>query len=215
MFEEVENNDKKHSVAFTILGIFVMIATIAGVSIAAYTWQFASDKASSISTGNISMSLLESSDSIDITNAIPIKDSTGKTQAKKFDFAVTTYASGKAGSINYNLSITKLDVDSGYTALSDSSVKVYLTALTESGEVQVVAPTLISSVITSGGSGTLNFDSDKTNYLTHSHDSADSSITTKYRLRMWVADGVDASSWTDSTKNQYKLKISASGALSS
>ena len=30
---------------------------------------------------------------------------------------------------------------------------------------------------------------------------------------MWVADSVDASSWTNTTKNQYKLKISAEGTL--
>ena len=213
MFEEIETDNKKHSVAFTILGIFVMIATIAGVAIAAYTWQFASDNASSISTGSISMSLLESTDSIDITDAVPIKDSTGMKQGKKFDFAVTTYASGKAGNINYSLSIAKQDVDEGYTALSDSSVKVYLTALTSDGEVQVVAPTLVSNIITSGTSGKLNFDTDKTSYLIHSHTSNDSSLTTKYRLRMWVADSVDASSWTNTTKNQYKLKISAEGTL--
>lgn len=213
MFEEIENNDKKHSVAFTILGIFVMVATIAGVAVAAYTWQFASDNASSISTGSISMSLLESTDSINITDAVPIKDSVGIKQGKKFDFAVTTYASGKAGDLNYSLSISKVDVDEGYTALSDSSVKVYLSALTEDGEVQVVAPTLVSNVITSGTSGKLNFDSDKVNYLVHSHSTNDSSVTTKYRLRMWVADSVDASSWSNTTKNQYKLKISAEGTL--
>lgn len=213
MFEEIENNDKKHSVAFTILGIFVMVATIAGVAVAAYTWQFASDNASSISTGSISMSLLESTDSINITDAVPIKDFVGIKQGKKFDFAVTTYASGKAGDLNYSLSISKVDVDEGYTALSDSSVKVYLSALTEDGEVQVVAPTLVSNVITSGTSGKLNFDSDKVNYLVHSHSTNDSSVTTKYRLRMWVADSVDASSWSNTTKNQYKLKISAEGTL--
>ena len=73
--------------------------------------------------------------------------------------------------------------------------------------------TLISNIITSGTSGKLTFDADKTSYLIHSHTSNDSSLTTKYRLRMWVADSVDASSWTNTTKNQYKLKISAEGTL--
>lgn len=211
---DAEENKKKHSIAFTILGIFVMVATIAGVSVAAYTWQFAGS-ANSISTGKISMSLLESSDVIDITDAVPIKDATGKKQGNKFDFAVTTFASGKPGNISYNLSISKVAVDTGYTALSDSSVKVYLTALTDDGEVEVMDPTLVSNIITSGTSGTLTFNSGKTNYLVHSHNTAGSNISTKYRLRMWVNESVDASSWTRDTKNQFKLKISASGTLGS
>ena len=47
MFEEIEGK-KKHSVAFIILGIFVILATIGGVAVAAYTWNFASNKANSI-----------------------------------------------------------------------------------------------------------------------------------------------------------------------
>ena len=78
MFEEIETK-KKHSVAFTILGVFVLLATIAGVAVAAYTWNFTSSEASTIGTGSISMSLLESTDTIAIANALPVKDATGMT----------------------------------------------------------------------------------------------------------------------------------------
>lgn len=215
MFEEIENK-KKHSVAFTILGVFVLLATIAGVAVAAYTWNYASTNASTIGTGSISMTLLESTDTIDITNALPVKDATGMSLGsdQSFDFAVTTYASGAPGNISYTLSITKLDVDSGYTSLNDSDVKVYLSALTKDGEVQVMAPTLVSSIITTGTTGNLKFDAGKTGYLTHAHATAASTQTTKYRLRMWIDSVVDASGWTETTKNQYKLKIGTSGTLS-
>lgn len=212
MFEEIEGK-KKHSVAFTILGIFVILATIGGVAVAAYTWNFASDKANSISTGSISMSLLESVDAIDITDALPMQDSDGKAQGKKFDFSVTTSASGAPGNITYTLSITKLAVDSGYTTLPDSSVKVYLSTFDGNTETQVMAPTLVSKVITSGDTGVLTFDSGKTSYLTHAHTTANTTKTTKYRLRMWVDKDVDASSWTKDTKQQYKLKISTKGSI--
>ena len=209
MFEEIENK-KGHSKAFTILAIFVLVATITGVAIAAYTWNFASENANTIGTGNISMSLLESNDVINITNALPIKDATGMALGsdESFDFAITTQASGAPGNISYNISITKVAVDSGYTALEDSNVKVYLSTLTSEGEDQVVAPTLVSSIITSGSTGTL------ASNLTHNHTTADQTKTTKYRLRMWVDKDVDASDWTENTKNQYKLKVSTSGTLS-
>ena len=202
MFEEIEGK-KKHSVAFIILGIFVILATIGGVAVAAYTWNFASNKANSISTGSISMSLLESVDAIDITNALPMQDSDGKAQGKKFDFSVTTSASGAPGNITY----------SGYTALPDSSVKVYLATFDGNTETQVMAPKLVSKIITSGDTGVLTFDSGKTSYLTHAHTTANTTKTTKYRLRMWVDKDVDASSWTKDTKQQYKLKISTKGSI--
>lgn len=216
MFEEIENN-KGRSKAFTILTIFVLVATITGVAIAAYTWNFASTNANTIGTGNISMSLLESNDTIYLTKTLPMSDATGMAldgDRETFDFAITTQASGAPGNISYNISITKVAVDSGYTAFSDSAVKVYLTALTGDGEIQVVKPTLVSSIITSGDTGTLTFDSGKTGYLTHNHTTTNTTKTTKYRLRMWIASTVDASKWTASTKNQYKLKVGTSGTLS-
>ena len=57
MFEEIENN-KGRSKAFTILTIFVLVATITGVAIAAYTWNFASTKANTMGTGNISVPIV-------------------------------------------------------------------------------------------------------------------------------------------------------------
>ena len=215
MFEEIETK-KKHSVAFTILGVFVLLSAIAGIAVAAYTWNYTSSKANTIGTGNISMSLLESTDVININNALPTKDSVGMALGEddSFDFAVTTNASGAPGNITYIISITKLDATSGYTRLPDNNVKIYLTALTDSGEDQVVKPTLISNIITSGNTGTLTFDSGKTSYLTHSHTSSNATKTTKYRLRMWIDENTNASNWTSATKNEYKLKIGVSGSLS-
>ena len=218
MFEEIEKS-KKQGKTLAVLGLFVLVATVIGVAVAAYTWSFTGSK-NTIGTGAISMSLLESEDAITISNALPMSDTQGKALTKAagssgvFDFAVTTHASGAPGNINYTISINKVAVDQDATALADNQVKIYLAALDGENETQVVAPTLISSVITTGDSGTLTFDSGKTNYLTHIHTTANTSQTQKYRLKMWIDGAVDASSWTTSTKYQYKLKISTSGTLS-
>ena len=219
MFEEIEKS-KKHGKTFAVLGLFVLVATVIGVAVAAYTYSFTSSK-NTIGTGTISMSLLESVDSISITNALPMGDTQGIALTKNagssgvFDFAITTHASGAPGNITYTISITKLSVDSGMTALADNQVKVYLAALDNNdAETQVMAPTLVSTIITSGDSGVLTFDSGKTNYLTHVHTTANTSHTQKYRLKMWIDSSVDASNWTSSTHYQYKIKISTSGTLS-
>ena len=124
MFEEIETK-KKHTALFTVLGVFVLLAAIAGVAVAAYTWNYTSSQANTIGTGNISMSLLESTDVISINNALPMSDTDGKAQNEtdSFDFAVTTNASGAPGNINYTISITKLDPTDSYTRLPDNNVK--------------------------------------------------------------------------------------------
>ena len=218
MFEEKENKNKNK--LLTIIGIVALIVSIIGVSVAAYYWQF-TGQTNTISTGTVSMSLLESTDTINIQNALPMGDTAGKAlthadgSSGVFDFAVTTYASGAPGNITYTISITKAAVDTGYTALQDSQVKVYLVAFEGSTETQVMAPTTVDNIITSGDTGTLTFDVDKTSYLTHAHTTANTTQTQKYRLKMWIDGSVDASSWTSSTNLQYKLKINANGQLAS
>lgn len=217
MIEEIESKESKkaHGIIYTIFGIFVLLSAITGVSLAAYTWTYSSDNANKIETGSISMSLLESTDVIDLPNALPMPDSEGMSlnEDNSFDFAVTTNMASGNGSIAYTISITKVDPTSGYTALPNNNVKLYLTYLGSTGETQVMAPKLISEIIASGNSGVLSFDSDKTSYLTHTHTSSEKTKTSKYRLRMWIDDNTAAESWDTNTKLEFKLKISVSGTL--
>ena len=219
MFEEIEQR-KNHSALLTVLGVFVLLATIAGVAVAAYTWSYTSKEANVIGTGNISMSLLESTDVISIPNALPLDDANGKAMDadnEVFDFAVTTSASGKPGNIDYTISITKLDASEGYTLLGDDQVKVYLTKVDvvdgEQVETQVMDVKKVSDIITAGNTGILAFDADKTGYLTHTHTTVGTTTTSKYRLRMWIDQDVDAKNWNINTKLEYKLKVSVSGSL--
>lgn len=210
MFEEIEKT-KQHSALFTVVGVFVLLATIVGVAVAAYTWNFTSANKNQISTGNISMSYLESVDSISITNALPVTDQVGMASNDYFDFAVSTSASGNPGTINYQLKLVKVAATSGYTALTDNQVKVGLTTMVDGSEVVVMSPKLASTIF--ANNGILTFDSGKTSYLSHSHTTAGQTKTTKYRLRMWVDYSVDASSWTTATKLEYKAKVNVSGSL--
>lgn len=211
MFEEEKHVNNK---VFIVLGAIALIAAITGVAYAAYSWTFNGSLTNTISTGNVSMSFLESTDTISINNALPIDDISAKlmsNEGEKFDFAVTTTASGAPGTILYDINIEKVAVDTGYTALSDNQVKVYLTSITGTNqltETQVVAPTLVSNIITSGNSGTLKASVSK------DHSTANQTYTDKYRLRMWISDEVDAANWDINTKLQYKLKVSASGRVS-
>ena len=212
-----EHNTQKKDNFYAIAAVLALLVAVIGFAVAAFTFTFTS-KPNTITTGNISMKMLESKDSINIENAFPITDEQGMNlehsdgSSGVFDFEVSTSASGSPGDITYNISIMKEEVDSGYTAFNDDQIKVYLASYTGSGaladETQVVAPTLVSNIITSGTTGQL-----KAN-IVNSHNTANQTITTKYRLKMWIDSQVNASSWNASTKLQYKLKIKVDGQAS-
>lgn len=207
---ETKTEGKKSKRFALIICIVATITAIIGVSFAVWTYSFTGAN-NSLSTGSISLELLESSNQvINMSNFLPIGDNTGKALSgtgNKFDFAVTSTTQA-AGTMTYSITIAKQTADSGYTLLANNQVKFYLTKFTGTTETQVVAPTLLSTPMgTSGTSGNL------ATGLTHSHSGA-GTISTKYRFRMWVDKDVNASSWTSSTKLQYKVKLGVSGSLS-
>ena len=212
--EEEKISTFNHSGIFTVLIVFILLITITGISVAAYTWNYTSTHANTIGTGNISTSLLESNDIVSLNNFVPISDEKGIALSKDsaYDFAVTTSATGAPGNINYKISIKKEPPSDGYVMLSDSNVKVYLTKFDTNGEIEVMSPILVSHIITSGDEGTLKFNSDKKSYLVHSHTTNKDTKTTKYRLRIWV-DKKSSSSLNPNARYEYKLKIGVTGNL--
>lgn len=217
MFEETKENksESKHRIIYAIFGVLVSLAAIIGVSTALYTFSYSSQNQNAMNMGNISMTLLESTDVIDIANGLPMPDSEGVllNDENSFDFAVTSDIKEVTGKINYTISISKVEPQTGYTSLPNSDVKMYLTYLGETGETQVMAPKLVSEIITSGTSGILPFDSNKTSYLTHTHTSTEPTITSKYRLRMWIDENATATNFTEDEKYEFKVKINVSGAF--
>ena len=186
---EKENKTRK---ILTIVLLVIAITLVIGVSYAAWRYTFTGN-ANTINTPSIELELLESTDEIiNITNALPMSDTNGKEQSTTFNFAVTTKTSA-AQDIGYSLKIEKISVDSGYTALSDNQIKVYLT---DYNNTELVGPTLIN---------------DLNNYVLYgkknSHNSTTTQIQDKYKLRAWIDWEVDASNWTQNTKLQYKFKI--------
>lgn len=182
------NNKKK---ILVILTIFILVLLIVGISYAAYNYSFVG-KESKLESGSVSIKFLESNTNvISLKNSLPEADKVGKRE-DSFDFAVTTKASYNTG-LKYNLSVEKLSVSSGYTSLSDSQVKIYLT---DNSNNVLVEPTLISNL------------SDKLLYTkTNSHSSSKTEIKDMYKLRVWIDQNVDSSSWTKDSKFEYKFKV--------
>ena len=186
--DKLPNNKRKKIII--IITIFILLLII-GISYAAYDYSFVG-KESKLESGSVSIKFLESNTNvISLKNSLPEADKVGKRE-DSFDFAVTTKASYNTG-LKYNLSVEKLSVSSGYTSLNDNEVKIYLT---DNSNNVLVEPTLISNL------------SNKLLYTkTNKHSSSKTEIKDMYKLRVWIDQNVDSSSWTKDSKFEYKFKI--------
>lgn len=190
--EMKENNQKK--VLLSVLGVAILVVAVVGISFAIYSTSFETE-ANSISTGTVMVSYTEPTNAININDALPIADATGKAlegTGKTFDFTVATHATS-ALTIPYVVTLTP---DTNNT-ITNEQVKVYLTKDTK----EVLAPTKVSALAadaTRATSKKLYDGSDK-----YTADDT-TSKTSKFVLRMWVADDVDAAAIQAKT---YKAKV--------
>lgn len=194
-----ENSQKK--VLLSVLGVAILVVAVIGISFAAYTTTFDTGE-NSISTGTIMVSYTESDNAINITNALPIDDATGKAltgEGNTFDFTVSTQATN-ALTVPYTITLTPVTVADN--ALANNQVKVYLTK----DGTQVLAPTLVSGLTAATGTRTGSFvlHTDKDVY-TKTGEAAKSS---SYVLRMWVDKNVTASQGLT-----YKAKVNVDSSV--
>ena len=197
----MENNNSKH-VLLSVLGVAILIVVVVGVSFAAFSYSKTGEKVNTITTGTITMSYSETTNGINLTNALPMSDSVGmklNEQNQYFDFTVNASITGNT-TINYAITATK-ELDSN---IPDTGVKVYLTNMDGEADSQILAPTKVSEldVTSSDVSGAPN-----DQYLLKS-DTFAANGSHDYRLRMWVADD-----YTVTGESQtYKLRVNVYGA---
>ena len=198
----MENNNSKH-VLLSVLGVAILIVVVVGVSFAAFSYSKTGEKVNTITTGTITMSYSETTNGINLTNALPMTDGVGKALAdtnQYFDFTVSANITGTT-TINYAITATKEEGDS---TLPDTAVKVYLTDMDGDADDEILAPTKVSALqkTTSDVSGAPNDQYKLTS------GTFNTTTTKKYRLRMWVAD--DFSDLNAS--GSYKLRVNVYGA---
>ena len=195
---------KNKKIVINICAVLALMLIVTGTTIAGGYWSYISKDANSISTGEISLTYLESTSEINLTNALPMSDNDGKLLSKKgakFEFAITTN-SDYSQVINYDINIEPLVVDTGLTGLDPSAVKVYLE---DKEGNQLVSPVKLSEL------NNFNLYSTK-----HTHKKGGIKITSKYVLRAWIDKDVIASDWyneykNNNTKYQYKFRVNVNG----
>ena len=202
-----EKNSSKQ-VLLSVLGVAILVVAVVGVSFAAFSYSKTGEKVNTITTGSITMNYAETTNGINLTNALPMSDDQGKAlsgntdgQEEYFDFTVSANITGTT-TIDYVITATK----EPESTLPDTAVKVYLTDM-DSSDSQLLAPTKVSALPQTNATDTQNTGAPADQYKLH-ENTFTSTNSRNYRLRMWVADdytGVD-------TAHTYKLRVNVYGA---
>ena len=179
-----------------------MILALIGVSYAAYTYSREGTKVNTITTGSITMTYTESSNTISLTGALPTTDKTGKVRlnpGEYFDFTVSSKISGNIN-INYEISAKK---ESG--TLEDKYIKLYLTRIREDGtEEELMSPENYNEEASSN-----EYTGRPANEMSLYTSSMSSSESNKYRLRMYVDEGYNPQD--DGGNLTFSVKINVYG----
>ena len=187
--------------------IFLLIVVI-GVSYAAFTYSVVGQKANTITTGAITMSYTESSNTISMNNALPTKDTTGKTgknTGEYFDFTVKSSIVGNTD-INYEIAAKE---ETGNT-FSGKNIKYYLTTVDSNGkETEVMAPRTYyeessGNVYTGRPADMMSL------YVGNLNQQGDTTIN--YRLRIWVDESYNPQN--DNGGLTYKIRVNVYGQTS-
>ena len=226
------NQNQSTQIVATVLAIAILIIAVVGISFAAFTYSKAGQKTNTITTGSITMNYVEGDKYIDIVDAFPVSDETGKaftetslgedTNAGKlnpdnaqnaagvFDFNVSANITGSA-SIDYDIMVTKKMPDS---TLDNSAVKVYLEQASQSSYVDTaeeVEPTLFSelSAATAATTTAAKALDENTKFLKTDTFSSAGETTHYYRFKMWVDKDYGSSDTTgDTFKTSKTFKVS-------
>lgn len=198
-----ENSQKK--VLLSVLGVAILVVAVIGISFALYSNSFKTDN-NSISTGTIMVSYAESTNAINIQDALPISDEAGVNQTgnnRSFNFSVSTKATG-ALTVPYTITLTNVSTKEAGKFLTDSEVKVHL--LKEG--TAVVDKKYVNDLEDATGA----FAGSKILYTTQDSFAAGNadSKTTNYTLKMWISSEVQVD---NNNSKEYKAKVNVDSSV--
>ena len=193
------NLKKKENIVIIVI-LVIMILAIIGVSYAAFNFSKQGNTLNKITTGSITMTYTESSNTISLGNALPTTDTTGYKRLKEgeyFDFSVTSNIQGYSY-INYEISAKEV----GDGTIDGKYIKLYLSKINDDGTETPVTPIQHSFNTATGEGGitgvpTYNEEKNANDItgrpagemsLTSGTAFTEGEVTTNYRLRMWVSE---------------------------
>ena len=173
--------DKKKLTITLVLTLLLVIA-IVGISYAAFTYAGIGKRENTITTGVLTMTYIEDTNTISMSNALPTTDATGKKRLTKGEYFDFTVSGTVKGSENINWEIAAEDVTTATKKIDGSLIKLYLTSINEDGtETEVMAPKTYKNETSAN-----EITGRPINMMSLATGTTNKSFSTKYRLRMYV-----------------------------
>lgn len=198
---EERTNNRKSEVFLSLIGVFILLLAVLGISYAVWSKSFKGTKENSLTTGNVSFTYSEAENSyILIENAIPISDRQGKKlngERNVFDFNVSTTSSN---TIKYDIFAEPV----GKNTLPEKSLKIYLTDQKDNpvegynGETVPLYSDLKN----------YNYNGNNKNKLIYSSHLTNGNKNKKYRLRIWLSS--DSNNGENQLKFSFKVNVKGS-----
>ena len=174
---------KKRENIVIIVVLIVMVISIIGVSYAAFRFSQTGNTANTITTGSITMTYTESSNTISINGALPTTDKTGTVRLNPGEYFDFNVSSEITGDVNINYEISAKEVGDG--TIDGSNIKLYLTKLNDGGsEEALMVPETYNEE-----SSANDYTGRPTGEMSLYTSSMNSSESNNYRLRMYVDEG--------------------------
>ena len=172
---------KKENIVIIVILVLMLVAII-GVSFAAFSFSRAGNTPNTITTGSVTMTYEESSNTISLNGALPTTDETGMVRLNPGEYFDFTVSSEIVGDVNINYEISAKDVtDSNAKKIDGKYIKLYLTRLADNGEEGLMTPETYNEE-TSANDYTGRPPGEMSLYTS----SMNSSESNNYRLRMYV-----------------------------
>ena len=190
-----------------IIAAVVLISLVVGVSYAAFRYSKIGNVENVITTGAITMSYTESEKGINLVDALPMTDVTGKNlndEGQIFDFTV---AATIKGSMSINYAITATIEEDNY--LTSNFVKVYLTDVDD--KVDSLFGSDAKRVKDLKKADDNNMAGVPSGEFILKEGIYSKNTVENYRLRMWVAEDYVGAGSGNMPKQTYKLKVNVYG----
>ncbi len=198
----MENTVSKQ-IILSIIGIFLLIITVIGVSYALFKLTLVGSRENIINTGTISMSYVEATNGISIEDAMPISDESGKSLSgdnEKFDFTISAKISGVAD-IGYEVVAKKII---GFKEqVNDDDVRIYLEKETGGVYTSVLEPVAFMPLTSDSSYGAPIGDMLLYSSTFSNKDAKLNTYSENFRLRMWLAEDAII----DEVSRQFQIKI--------
>ena len=199
-------NKEKIKNGLTIGSLIIMLVMVIGISYAAFQFKGPGSKLNTITTGAVSMSYEESENSINLVNALPTTQTTGKKRLNSGEYFDFTIKSSLRGNIDINYEIVAKEEDGN--TFDSNNIYYYLTKVNSNGsETEVMAPRKYyaekeENVYTGRPAGVFSM------FIGNLAEQGETTIT--YRLRMWVDEAYNPQN--DNGGLTYKAKVNVYGA---